>query len=205
MLISRRERLERLIASIDDILKGDGTMKFEVFTKTEIEDLYEAMAAHMTDEQKRLFIEQYGSMEEWRNSFMETASSEAAQKNFETVVAWYGSKEKALEASMNPGNADIQLDLQKQLEQVFQKLAANMEKEICSEEIQELAAEYDSSTRRMFQLPDATKMGLELAQLYQSNKEIQAAQDSIYGAGVTEFAGKVLEAYYGGITFSGGR
>jgi len=48
----------------------------------------------------------------------------------------------------------------------------------------------------MFQLPDATTMVLEIAKAYQENKEIQAAQDSIYGEGSTEYIGKAMEAFY---------
>ena len=36
MLTAKKERMERLIASIDRILKGDHSMDFEVFSKAEI-------------------------------------------------------------------------------------------------------------------------------------------------------------------------
>ena len=49
MLVAKKERMERLITSIDRILKGDNTMDFEVFSKTELEDLYNSMAAIMCD------------------------------------------------------------------------------------------------------------------------------------------------------------
>lgn len=37
---------------------------------------------------------------------------------------------------------------------------------------------------------------MELAKAYQENKEIQAAQDPIYGEGATEYLGRALEAFY---------
>ena len=43
MLVAKKKRMERLIASIDRILKGDHTMDFEVFSKTELEDMYHSM------------------------------------------------------------------------------------------------------------------------------------------------------------------
>ena len=49
MLVSKKERMERLIASIDDILKGDNKMDFAVFSKPEIEEMFEAMLDHMPD------------------------------------------------------------------------------------------------------------------------------------------------------------
>lgn len=52
MLLAKKQRVERLIAGIDDILKGDVEMEFEVFNKNEMEELYNAMEANMTDAQK---------------------------------------------------------------------------------------------------------------------------------------------------------
>jgi len=39
MLVTKKERMERLIASIDDILKGENKMDFTIFTKTEVEEI----------------------------------------------------------------------------------------------------------------------------------------------------------------------
>ena len=99
MLVAKKERMERLITSIDRILKGDNTMMdFEVFNKTELEDVHNSMVDNMSEEQKSIFIEHYGSMEEWKKKFLEDASTEAAQKNFRKIVEWYGSKDKVIEA-----------------------------------------------------------------------------------------------------------
>ena len=42
MLMVKKERIERLIASIDDILKGDNRMDFTVFDETEIHTMYDS-------------------------------------------------------------------------------------------------------------------------------------------------------------------
>ena len=196
MLVAKKERIERLIASIDDILKGESKMGFEIFNKSEIEEMCSAMIENMKEEQKQVFIEQYGSIEEWKKEFMEKASTKEAQKNFAQVVEWYGSKEKALKASMNSQNADIQLEYQKKVEMICQKLAEKKGKDVCSQEIKELIAEYDSLTKEMFQLPDVSAIVMEIAKAYQENEEIKAAQDSIYGKGTTEYMGRAMEAFY---------
>ena len=36
MLVAKKERMEHLIASIDDILKGENKMDFAIFSKTEV-------------------------------------------------------------------------------------------------------------------------------------------------------------------------
>ena len=196
MLVAKKERMERLITSIDRILKGDNTRDFEVFTKIELEDMYNSMVANMSEEQKAIFIENYGSIEEWKKKFFEDASTEAVQKNFQKIVEWYGSKEKALDASKNPGNTEIFPAYQKQLEEIVKKLAGKKGQVVNSFEVKELVEEYDFVTKQMFQLPDATSMELEIAAIYRTNKEIQAVQDSIYGEGTTEFIGQVIEAFY---------
>ncbi|MDO5338141.1 MAG: MerR family transcriptional regulator [Eubacteriales bacterium] len=196
MLVAKKERMERLISSIDSVLKGDNTMDFEVFSKTELEDMYNSMAANMSEGQKALFIEYYGSMEEWKKKFLENASTEAVQKNYQKIVEWYGSKDKALEAVKNPGNTEIFTAYQKRLGAIIKKLAEKKGHDVNSFEVKELVGEYDFVTKQMYQLPDATSMMLEIATAYRTNKEIQAAQDKVYGEGTTEFIGQAIEAFY---------
>lgn len=196
MLAAKKERMERLIAGIDNILKGDNTMDFEVFNRSEIEDMYTAMAANMSEEQRAVFIERYGSMEAWKKSFLESASTEAAQENFRKVVEWYGGKEKALEASRDPQNPELFPAYARRISSIIQKLSEKKGLDVNSLEIKELIGEYDFVAKQMYQMSDVTALILELAHAYRTNAEIQAVQDSIYGEGTTEFAGRAMEAFY---------
>lgn len=196
MLAAKKERMERLIAGIDNILKGDNTMDFEVFNKSEIEDMYTAMAANLSEGQKAVFIEKYGSMAAWKKNFLESASTEAAQKNFRKVVEWYGSKEKALEASRNPQNPELFPAYARRVSSIIQKLSEKKGLDVNSFEIKELIGEYDFVAKQMYQISDVTALTLELAHAYRTNAEIQAVQDSIYGEGTTEFVGRAIEAFY---------
>lgn len=196
MLLSKKERIERLISHIDSILKGENEMSFEVFNKTEIQDMYESMAANMREDQKAIFISRYGSMEAFRQHFMESASSEAAQKNFQKVVEWYGDKDSALAASRNPGNADLLPSCQRRLETVLGRLAGKRNCDVRSPEVTELLGEYDLVSRQLYQMENLSCMMLELVQLYRTNEEIQKVQDSIYGTGFTLFFAEAAEAFY---------
>lgn len=196
MLEVKQNRLNRLINSIDDILRGDNKMDFTVFNKEEIDDMYRSMESNMTEEQKQLFIEQYGSMEEFEKFFKESASSEAAQKNFQKVVEWYGSKEDALEASKNPGNAELFPSNQKRMDEILQKLAQSKEEDVNSFEIKKMIGEYEFVSKQMFQMDDVTEMMLELAEVYLTNEEMKKMQDSIYGEGFAVFLGQALKAYF---------
>ena len=82
MLVMKKERLERLIASLDDILKGDNRMDFEVFSKEDIDKLYAAIVTNMPKEQLEQLAEQYGGLEQYEKHFRESVASENAQKNY---------------------------------------------------------------------------------------------------------------------------
>ena len=196
MLAAKKERMERLIASIDRILKGEKTMDFEVFSRSELESMYDSMAKNMSEEQKAIFIEHYGSMEAWREEFLKNASSEPVQKNFQKIVEWYGSKEKALEASQNPDNPKLMLAYQKRLGAVMEKLAGKKGCDVDAFEVRELVGEYDFVARQMYQINDATALMLEIASAYQKDSDIQSAQDQTYGEGATKFIGRAIEAFY---------
>lgn len=196
MLIAKKERLERLIASIEDILKGENKMDFAVFTRTELESMIDSIVSNMNEEQKTVFIEHYGSMEAWREQFLNNASSEAVQRNFQKVVEWYGSKEDALEAVMNQKPADIFPAYQKRIDTILRKLAEKIGQDVTSLEVRQLIGEYDFVSKQMYQMKDVTAMMLEIAKEYQTNQEIQKAQDSVYGEGATEFFGRAIEAFY---------
>lgn len=196
MLVRKKERIERLIASIDEILKGENRMDFEVFGKSEIEEIWSSLYENCNDAQKALFISHYGSEEEWRRQFLENAASEEAQKNFAKIVEWYGSKEKAMEAQRNPTDAGLITAYQKRITAVMQKLAARMGTDVNALEVREIVGEYDFVAKQLYQMEDVTALMLELAAGYQTNETIQKVQDSIYGDGATAYIGQAIQAFY---------
>lgn len=52
MLITKKRRLEKLIAHIDDILKGENTMDFTIFNKIEIEEMFQIMFENMPEKMR---------------------------------------------------------------------------------------------------------------------------------------------------------
>lgn len=196
LLIAKKERLERLIGYIDEILTGGQIMNFEAFSKAELKELYQSMIENMTAKQETAFFEKYGDVEMGEEKFFENVTSEAAQQNLQKVVEWYGDKEKALNASKNVKSAESVRNCQKQLERITRKLAKRKDTPVDSPEVTALMKEYDSVVKDMFHLDDASKMMLDMAATYRSNQEIQMVQDKMYGEGITEFLAKVMEAFY---------
>lgn len=196
MLVRKKERLERLITSIDDILKGENKMDFEVFSKNELEEMYQGMTDKMTEDYKARIIEKFGSMEEYRKQFLQSASSEQAQKNFQKVVEWYGNKDEAMDAMKHPFHQQVFSTYQNRMEAVMKKLAAKKGCDVHSFEVKEIVGEYDFVSRQLFQIKDMSKMMLDMADSYLTNRELQNAQDKVFGEGASEFIGRALKAFY---------
>jgi len=196
MLVRKKERMERLIASIDEILKGENKMDFEVFSKSEIGEIWNSLYENCSEAQRALFISRYGSEEEWKRQFLENAASEEAQKNYAKIVEWYGSKEKAMQAQKNPTDAGLITAYQKRIAAVMQKLAAKMGTDVNAFEVREIVGEYDFVAKQLYQMEDVTTLMLELAASYQTNEMMQKVQDSIYGDGTTMYIGQAIQAFY---------
>ena len=107
MLVTKKERMERLIASIDDILKGENKMDFTIFTKTEVEEMFQTMLEHMPENMRNIAIKEFGSIEQWKKHYMEVVSSEEMQKGYAKVVEWYGGKDKFLSVARTPVSKEV--------------------------------------------------------------------------------------------------
>ena len=196
MLMVKKERIERLIASIDDILKGDNRMDFTVFDETEIYTMYDSLVEQMNDEQKKIFIEHYGSLESFKEHFLKNAATEKVQKSFAKIVEWYGSKESALEATKTSLGSEVMTAYQKRIGNIQKKLASKIGMDVNSFEVRELIGEYDFVAKQLYQMEDVTKLMLEIAKVYRSDSEAKAGVDSVYGTGFASYMGEAMEAFY---------
>lgn len=196
MLMVKKERIERLIASIDDILKGDNRMDFTVFDETEIHTMYDSLVEQMNDEQKKIFIEHYGSLESFKEHFLKNAATEKVQKSFAKIVEWYGSKESALEATKTSHGSEVMTAYQKRIGNIQKKLASKIGMDVNSFEVRELIGEYDFVAKQLYQMDDVTKLMLEIAKVYRSDSEAKAGVDSVYDTGFTSYMGEAIEAFY---------
>ena len=195
MLIAKKERMERLISSIDDILKGENKMDFAVFSKTEMEEMFQTMFEHMPDNMRNLAVKEFGSIEEWKKHYMEALSSEEMQKGYAKVVEWYGGKENFLSAANNPVSKEVAESYNKRVEVVLQKLSAKKECDTASFEVKEVVGEYGFVMKQLSQIK--SEKGLMLAQAqYYRNEKIKPIIDEKYGEGASEFFAKAIEAFY---------
>ena len=196
MLELKKERLERLISSINDILKGETRMDFEVFSKAEIEELYQALISHMPDTMKQACERDYGGMDEFHEHYMEYASGEHGQKINQKMIEWYGDKESALNASINPPDSQMIQSCEKRVDIIMKKFAEKVGKDVSSCEVKEVIGEYGFMVKQLYQLKDERLLMIDVAASYKNVETMKTALDEKYGVGITDFFVKALDEFY---------
>lgn len=195
MLMAKIERMERLVASIDDILKGDNRMDFAIFNKTEMEEMFQAMVGHMPEEIKKTAIDEFGGLEQWKEHYIKTVSSEDMQKRYQKMVEWFGGKEEYLATVKNPISKEVAESYQKRIDAILEKLAGKREYPTDSFEVKEIIGEYGFVMKQLCQLKDEKEMMLSLAQSYR-NEQMKANTDEKYGDGAAQFFMQAIETFY---------
>ena len=195
MLVTKKERMERLIASIDDILKGENKMDFTIFTKTEVEEMFQTMLKHMPENMRNIAIKEFGGIEQWKKHYMEVVSSEEMQKGYAKVVEWYGGKDKFLSVARTPVSKEVAESYNKRIEAILQKLIAKQNCDIDSFEVKELVGEYGFVMKQLAQIKE--EKGFMMAQTqYYRNEQIKPMIDEKYGEGASDFFAQAIENYY---------
>ena len=195
MLVTKKERMERLIASIDDILKGENKMDFTIFTKTEVEEMFQTMLKHMPENMRNIAIKEFGSIEQWKKHYMEVVSSEEMQKGYAKVVEWYGGKDKFLSVARTPVSKEVAESYNQRIEAILQKLIAKQNCDIDSFEVKELVGEYGFVMKQFSQIKEEKGFMMAQAQYYR-NEKIRPMIDEKYGEGASDFFAQAIENYY---------
>ena len=196
MLVAKKERMERLIASIDDILKGENKMDFAIFSKTEIEEMFQAMLEHMPEDMKNLAIKEFGSTNQWKQHYMEVVSSEKMQKSYAKVVEWYGGKDKYLSVAKNPISKEVVESYNKRLEAILEKLIDKRDCPVDAFEVKEIVGEYGFAMKQFSQIKDEQEMMLAIARSCRGGVW-KSKIEKRYGEGSAEFFARAIEAFYG--------
>lgn len=198
MLVAKKERMERLIAGIDEVLKGENKMDFTIFDKTEIGEMFQGMFEHMPENIRQIAVEEFGSVEQWREHYVEELSSEKMQKGYAKVVEWYGGKEAYLSAVKNPVSKEVAQSYYKRIEAILGKLADKRGCPVDSFEVRQVVGEYGFVMKQFSQIKEERELMLANACFYR--KEPSKSQiDERYGEGAAEFFAEAIETFYGKI------
>lgn len=195
MLTAKKERLERLIAGIDDILKGDNQMDFAIFSQEEIGELFQTMINHMPEEMVKLSVQEFGSVEEWKKHYTEVVSSEKMQKNYAKVAEWYGGKERFLSAANNPVSKEVADSYNRRIEAILEKMNEKRDCPLDSFAVRQLVGEYGFVMKQFCQIENEQGMMLAIARSYR-DEPFQSNLDEKYGEGAAEFFARAIEGFY---------
>ena len=195
MLVAKKERMERLIASIDDILRGENRMDFSVFTKQETEEMFQTMVERMPEQIKGMAVSEFGSIEEWRKHYLEVMSSEKMQENYAKVIEWYGSKDAFLEAAGHPVSREVAESFGKRVDSILRKLMERKNLPRDSFEFKEPVAEYGFVMKMLYQIKDEKPLMQSVAQSYR-DPLTQKKTAEIYGDGAAEYFAEAIELFY---------
>lgn len=170
-------------------------MDFAIFSKTEIEEMFQAMLEHMPEDMKDLAVKEFGSTEQWKQHYMEVVSSEKMQKNYAKVVEWYGGKDNYLSAVKNPVSKEVAESYNKRLEAILEKLIGKRDCPVDAFEVKEIVGEYGFAIKQFSQIKNEKEMMLAVAHSYRDGiwkSKIEAR----YGEGSAEFFARAIETFY---------
>lgn len=193
MFITKKERLERLLTMLDDILKGENKMDFTVFTKTEIEALCQTTLAHMSQEMRQNIEREFGSINQWSNHYLERCLKEDVQRGYQKMVEWYGDKETLLNSPVYTANEAIGTAFANRISDLEKRLSAKKMLPVDSLEIKKLIGEYSFVIKQFFQVDCETELMTSVAAAYRNKQQII---DQKYGAGSAAFFVQAIETFY---------
>lgn len=194
MLEMKRNRLNSIIELISDALKGEDKMSFEAFNNDDILKIVSHSLEVMNEEDKKMIVEKYGDIDRFVETVTENFKDE---KICEHLIKIYGSKEKAIEASLQAtGDRKEFIRQQNEIDMTYKQFACAMEnsdKNMAREAVKRLAENYKS----LFKVDNARALLLEVAKDYLNNSQMEEATDQQYGKGITKYIGSEIYRYYG--------
>lgn len=194
LLEHKRNRLNGIIELINDVMRGVNTMNFEAFNDEDVKKIIDHLLKLQGKDSMKAIIEKFGSVEDYRTFLAKNLKDEKLNAH---LIKMYGSKDKAVEASLkSTGNKEEFKKLQDEIDKTYRQFS--MAKEtgnaaIAMEAVENLAENY----KAMFRLDNARFILLELANDYLHNSKLTEATDKQYGIGTTEYIGQAIQDYYG--------
>lgn len=191
LLEKKRNRLDGIIQLISDVMKGVNTMNFEAFNNEDCKKIVDHMISTMPTEEKEALIKEYGSLEAFQTFISENLQDEKVNAQ---LIKWYGSKEKAIDASIQPTES---LDtLQQQQNDIYNQFAIAKQtddSDLANKAVSQLSESY----KQMFQVENARNLLLDFASGFLNSEQLAQSVDAQYGEGVAKYIALSIQRYYG--------
>lgn len=197
LLNVKKERLERLVASIDDILKGENKMDFEVFSKAELEEVFEVIMNSHSEEQLKALVRDFGSIEDYKEQYIANVSRPSTQEHMAKMVEWYGDKELVKEFMTTPGSSKIGKAYNNRIEDIYRRIWEKKQQDVpvTDFQVKSLMGELSYVIKEFLQVKDASLKNLMLA--YRTHPELMEIKHKEFGPGMAEYMADAIEAFYG--------
>lgn len=201
LLELKRNRLNRLIDSIEGILRGENCMDFEIFTRDDVEELFQTFVKNAPEPMLQESIKEFGSMEAFQKNYVEKAYTLYNKpENSQLLLETYGDKENVLEAGKHPIGEEGVAVYQQEIDSVINRLVLCKREGFPAEalETKMLICEYALATKKAFRLKNERHIVTSMADTYENYEQARNALDQQYEEpGIAEYLMKGIRAFYG--------
>lgn len=194
LLEQKRNRLNRIIELITDVIGGVNTMNFEAFSSEDVKQIVDHTLECMPKDNLEKQVQNFGSLEKYREYLASGFTNEQAVAD---ILKWYGGKDKAMEAVMeSTGNTEDLAKLQEKTNEIYRQFMTAKETDnsnLADTAVEMLAENY----KEMFRLDNTRNILLDLAKEYQQYPKLAEITDRQYGEGCSEYVAHAILHYYG--------
>lgn len=199
-LQKKKRRLERLISSIDSILKGENKMDFKAFSRDDVEELFQIFIKNLPEEVRRAGIKDFGSLEVWHKNYVEKTYHLYNQpETTQILMEAYGDKENLLESVRHPmGQAGLET-YQKEIDGIMKRLVQCKQEGMASDsaEVKLLVCEYAIASKRALKMKNERQIMVGIADTYDKYDQAKEALDEQYGeAGIAKYLSEGIRTLY---------
>ena len=207
LLISKRDRLNKLIHKLEKLEKGEQCMTFEEFDMSEYFNVLEEFKIEHRDK----LIEIYGSLNKYNENIKKIKSRE--EEIAKAAIKQYGSIEKyakAIKKNLNSNiitlseqyenfKKDCLEDNNPKLKELYEKLVADLNKDPSSEEVQKVAKEITNIAKqdyKLFKIDNGDNWYYMVQNYFIDPRWIKEINNK-YGCNAAKFIGEALKICLG--------
>lgn len=191
MLILKRNRLNELIALLDNLKKGEKNMSFKEFDTSQMDALFTAMLDKLDEKRRNSYIlEHGGDFETARKTFGVNMN-----KNKGALERYTGEQDLAELLKSTPSAEDIAA-AQEKIQELNTLLAENITSKAKDEIIQNIIFKLREAHKMIFPVNNLDNLFLDLGRFYLENEAAAKIFDEQYGAGFSRFFGEAVLYFY---------
>lgn len=169
-------------------------MSFEAFNNEDCKKIVDHMFSAMSENEKEALIKQYGSLEAFQTFVSENLQDDKINAQ---LIKWYGSKEKAIDASVQSSiTCDTLQQQQKDINEIYKEFVTAKQTndvDLANKAVSKLSESY----KQMFQVENTRNILLDFASGFLNSEQLAQSVDGQYGEGIAKYIAESIQRYYG--------